>query len=47
MALLLWTFILIGNAAALIALSAFTAGGTSSMGSEASQWRDIPRSTPP
>jgi hypothetical protein len=47
MALLLWAFILIGNAAALIVLSALTAGGPSSMGSEASQWRDVPRSTPP
>jgi hypothetical protein len=32
MELLLWAFILIGNAAAVIALSAMTAAGTSSMG---------------
>lgn len=28
----IWTFILIGNAVALLALSALTAGGTSAMG---------------
>lgn len=28
----LWTFILIGNAVALLALSSLTAGGTSAMG---------------
>jgi hypothetical protein len=32
MDLLLWAFILIGNAAAVIVLSSVTAGGTSSMG---------------
>jgi hypothetical protein len=32
MDLLLWSFILIGNAAAIIVLSSVTAGGTSSMG---------------
>jgi hypothetical protein len=32
MDLLLWTFILIGNAAAIVVLSSVTAGGTSSMG---------------
>jgi hypothetical protein len=32
MDLLLWAFILIGNAAAIIVLSSVTAGGTSSMG---------------
>jgi hypothetical protein len=47
MSIVLWAFILIGNAAALIVLSAMTAGGTSSMGSEASHWREVPRSTPP
>jgi hypothetical protein len=46
MELLLWAFILIGNAAALIVLSAMTAGGTSAMGSGASQWRDVSPSTP-
>ena len=46
MELLLWAFILIGNAAALIVLSAMTAGGTSAMGSGASQWPDVSRSTP-
>jgi hypothetical protein len=29
--LLLWVFILVGNAVALVALSAITAGGTSAM----------------
>jgi hypothetical protein len=46
MDILLWAFILIGNAAALVALSAMTAGGASAMGSGASQWRDVSRSTP-
>jgi hypothetical protein len=46
MELLLWAFILIGNATGLIVLSAVTAGGTSAMGSGASQWRDASRSTP-
>jgi hypothetical protein len=46
MELLLWAFILIGNAAALIVLSAMTAGGTSAMGSGASEWRDVSRSRP-
>jgi hypothetical protein len=32
MTFLLWTFILIGNAAALVVLSSMTAAGTSSMG---------------
>jgi hypothetical protein len=32
MDLLLWAFILIGNAAAIVVLSSVTAGGTSSMG---------------
>jgi hypothetical protein len=32
MDLLLWAFILIGNAAAVVVLSSVTAGGTSSMG---------------
>jgi hypothetical protein len=32
MELLLWAFILIGNAAALIVPSSVTAGGTSTMG---------------
>jgi hypothetical protein len=32
MGLLLWAFILIGNAAGLIVLSEVTKGGTSSMG---------------
>jgi hypothetical protein len=39
MEILLWAFILIGNAAALIVLSAMTAGGTSAMGS--GEWRDV------
>jgi hypothetical protein len=46
MELLLWTFILIGNAAAPIVLSAMTAGGTSAMGSGASQRRDVSRARP-
>jgi hypothetical protein len=46
MELLLRAFILIGNAGALIILSAVTAGGTSAMGSGAAQWRDVSRSTP-
>jgi hypothetical protein len=32
MELLLWAFILIGNAAALVVLSSMTAGGTPAMG---------------
>jgi hypothetical protein len=32
MELLLWVFILIGNAAAIVVLSSMTAAGTSSMG---------------
>jgi hypothetical protein len=36
---LLWAFILIGNAGALIVLSAITAGGTSAMGSDAAPVR--------
>jgi hypothetical protein len=32
MDLLLWAFILIGNAAAIVVLSSVTASGTSSMG---------------
>ena len=35
MELLLWAFILIGNAGAIIVLSMMTAGGTSAMGSAA------------
>jgi hypothetical protein len=42
--LLLWAFILIGNAVALIVLSAVTAGGTSGMGGQ-SQWREPPGAT--
>jgi hypothetical protein len=37
MTFLLWTFILIGNAGAIIVLSMMTAGGTSAMGPGASQ----------
>jgi hypothetical protein len=43
MTFLLWTFILIGNAAAIIGLSLLTASGTSSMGG-ASELQEAPRS---
>lgn len=33
-ALYLWTFLLIGNAIAIVALSSLTSGGTSSMGQQ-------------
>jgi hypothetical protein len=44
MTFLPWTFILIGNAAAIIGLSMLTANGTSSMGAGASQLQDGTRS---
>jgi hypothetical protein len=46
MTFLLWTFILIGNAGAIIVLSMMTAGGTSAMGSGAPEWQDTSRSRP-
>jgi hypothetical protein len=35
---LVWVFILVGNAAAFVILSAMTSGGTSAMGSGAPGW---------
>lgn len=43
MGILLWAFILIGNAAALVVLSSVTAGGTSAMGSGVPLHRDSVR----
>jgi hypothetical protein len=42
-ALLLWAFILIGNAVAIVVLSAATAGGTSAMGSGGETFLERPR----